>query len=95
MRAGQITAPGRIELIDAGPARPPSHNEVIVALETGCLCGSDIPAFNERHDRYPLPVGLSLHEIVGTVVQTQSPDFDLGDRVLAMPIGLRGLFERY
>jgi len=93
MRAGQITARGRIELVDAGSGRAPAAGNVVVALETACLCGSDIPFFSESHDRYPLPVGLSLHEIVGTIVESASPDFAPGERVLAMPPGLRGLYE--
>ena len=93
MKAGQITGRGRIELVDAAP-RPPAAGEVLVSLETGCLCGSDIPYFSEAHDRYPLAPGLSLHEIVGTIVESASPHFRKGDRVLAMPTGLRGLYER-
>ena len=65
----------------------------MVALETACLCGSDIPYFSDAHDRYPLPTGLSLHEIVGTIIRSASPGFRTGERVLAMPIGLRGLYE--
>jgi threonine dehydrogenase-like Zn-dependent dehydrogenase len=93
MRAGQITARGRIELVDAGTSGAPADGDVVVALETACLCGSDIPYFSDAHDRYPLPVGLSLHEIVGTIVRSASQDFREGERVLAMPIGLRGLYE--
>jgi len=93
MKAGQITALSRIELVDAGHQRVLADGEVIVAPETACLCGSDIPYFSDAHDRYPLPVGLSLHEIVGTIVRSASPDFREGERVLAMPIGLRGLYE--
>ena len=61
----------------AADARPPAGN-VVVALETACLCGSDIPFFSESHDRYPLPVGLSLHEIVGRLSTAPSPDFRAG-----------------
>ena len=93
MKAGQITALGRVEIVDAGRSRPLADGEVIVAPETGCLCGSDIPYFSEAHDRYPLAVGLSLHEIVGRVIDSSSRTFQAGDRVLAMPLGLRGLFE--
>jgi threonine dehydrogenase-like Zn-dependent dehydrogenase len=93
MKAGQITARGRIELVDAGLGRPLAGGEVIVAPETACLCGSDIPYFSEAQERYPLAVGLSLHEIVGRVIDSSSPAFQPGDRVLAMPVGLRGLFE--
>jgi threonine dehydrogenase-like Zn-dependent dehydrogenase len=92
MKAGQITARGRVELVDA-ETRPPAEGEVIVSLETACLCGSDIPYFGDAHGHYPLPIGLSLHEIVGTIVESASQKFRVGDRVLAMPIGLRGLYE--
>ena len=93
MRGGQITALGRIELVDADRGRALAAGDVIVAPETACLCGSDIPYFSEAQDRYPLAVGLSLHEIVGRVIETSSSVFRAGDRVLAMPLGLRGLFE--
>ncbi len=93
MRAGQITALGRIELVAAGRGRALADGDVIVAPETACLCGSDLPYFSEVQERYPLPVGLSLHEIVGRVIESSSSTFRAGDRVLAMPLGLRGLFE--
>src|SRR5258706_12744442 len=93
MKAGQITARGRIELVDAGRRRALVDGEVIVAPQTACLCGSDIPYFSEAQERYPLPVGLSLHEIVGRVIDSSGSTFRVGDRVLAMPLGLRGLFE--
>jgi len=94
MNAAQITARGRISLIDLPePARPqPGH--VIVRAETGCLCGSDIPYFSEQQAVYPLPPGLSLHEIIARVTDSASPAFKAGDRVLAMPPGLAGCAEQ-
>jgi len=94
MKAAQITALGRIHLVDVPDLDTPRTGEVVVTAETGCLCGSDIPFFSEPQPAYPLPVGLSLHEIVGRVTQTSSAAFHVGDRVLAMPIGLRGCAER-
>jgi threonine dehydrogenase-like Zn-dependent dehydrogenase len=73
---------------------PPRAREVIVVPETGCLCGSDIAYFSEAQPSYPLAVGLSLHEIVGRVAESSSGDFQSGDRVLAFPPNLLGLFER-
>ena len=58
MKAGQITGLGRIALIEADEPRPPRDGEVVVAAETGCLCGSDIPFFSEPQPRYPLTPGL-------------------------------------
>ena len=42
---------------------------------------------------YPLPVGLSLHECVGVVVESASSDFREGDFVLALPFDQYGFFE--
>jgi threonine dehydrogenase-like Zn-dependent dehydrogenase len=94
MKAAQIAARGRIALVAVDDPRPPREGEVIVAPETGCLCGSDIPFFAEPQPRYPLTPGLSLHEIVGRVTSSASPAFREGDRVLAMPLGLLGCAEQ-
>jgi len=94
MKVSQITALGRIALIEADEPRPPRDREVVVAAETGCLCGSDVPFFSEPQPGYPLTPGLSLHEIVGRVTSSASPSFRAGDRVLAMPLGLLGCAEQ-
>ena len=94
MKAAQITALGRIELVDVGDLNAPRKDEVTVTAETGCLCGSDIPFFSEPQPAYPLPPGLSLHEIIGRVTASGSASFSAGDRVLAMPPGLFGCAEQ-
>jgi threonine dehydrogenase-like Zn-dependent dehydrogenase len=94
MKAAQITALGRIDLIDVPDLHTPGTDEVIVTAETGCLCGSDIPFFSEPQRVYPLPLGLSLHEIIGRVTASGSPSFGVGERVLAMPPGLVGCAEQ-
>jgi threonine dehydrogenase-like Zn-dependent dehydrogenase len=93
MRAGRITAQHRIELVEVEPPRPPAAGEIIVKIETACLCGSDIAYFSEAQPSYPLPIGLSLHEMIGTVTASASPRFTPGDRVMPLPLGLRGLFD--
>jgi len=94
MKAAQITARGRIELVDTPSPREPQPGQVVVAAETGCLCGSDIPFFSELQPSYPLTTGLSLHEIIGRITASASARFAVGDRVLAMPLGLRGCAEQ-
>jgi threonine dehydrogenase-like Zn-dependent dehydrogenase len=94
MRAAQITARGRIDLVDAADPAAPQPGQVVVAVETGCLCGSDIPFFGEPQPLYPLTAGLSLHEIIGRITASASPSFAVGDRVLAMPLGLLGCAEQ-
>ena len=94
MKAARITAQGRIDVIDVPDPAPPAAGQVIVAAETGCLCGSDIPFFSHAQPSYPLATGLSLHEIIARVTATASPSFHVGDRVLAMPLGLLGCAEQ-
>lgn len=94
MRAAQITARGHVTLVDIPGPPGPAAGQVVVAAETGCLCGSDIPFFSEAQPGYPLAPGLSLHEIIARVVESASPSFRTGDRVLAMPPGLMGCAER-
>jgi len=94
MKAAQIVSRGRIQLIDVPAVAAPAAGQVVVQAETGCLCGSDIPYFSEQHASYPLPAGLSLHEIIARVTDSASPAFKTGDRVLAMPPGLVGCAEQ-
>jgi threonine dehydrogenase-like Zn-dependent dehydrogenase len=94
MKAARITARGKIEVVDTADPAAPAHGQVIVAAQTGCLCGSDIPYFSETQASYPLPIGLSLHEIIGRVTASASAAFKVGDRVLAMPPGLVGCAEQ-
>ena len=42
---------------------------------------------------YPMPIGLSLHECVGTVTESRSARFKVGDFVLGVPMMQRGFFE--
>jgi threonine dehydrogenase-like Zn-dependent dehydrogenase len=96
--AGHIQARGRIELVDIPE---PSLNgagapgQILFEPHLSCLCGSDLPYFDSAHTEYPQPVGYSLHEMIGTIVSTTGQRFRPGDRVLAVPIRQRGLYERY
>jgi len=97
LKAAQIVAPQTIELVEAPRPDPqeagPDH--VLVRVELGTLCGSDLPFFQREFPSYPLPPGLSLHECVGTVVASTSPRFREGDRVLAFPLKQWGLGEYF
>jgi threonine dehydrogenase-like Zn-dependent dehydrogenase len=98
--AGQICAPRKIELIDVPePALEPASSgdepgEIIFQPELACLCGSDIPFFQADPDCIP-QVGHSLHEMIGTVVDTNGRRFKPGDRVLCVPVFQVGLWERF
>jgi len=95
MLAGQITRRRQIELIDHPEPVPGTAGEIVFQPELGCLCGSDIPFFAAEHPEYPLAVGLSLHEMVGTVLWADGSRFHEGQKVLAVPTNHVGIFERF
>jgi len=102
MLAGQITGVRRLVMIEI-PIPEIKNGEILVQLQVGSICGSDLPYFllNKSHpdlagSSTPLPPTLSLHELVGFVVQSRSEQFKEGDRVLALPtIPHTGLAEYF
>lgn len=100
MLAGDMYAPGKIRLIDIPEPTlsdvPPDgiSGQIVFQPETTCLCGSDLPYFN-GWDEWPIEIGHSLHEMIGTVTATNGRRWKVGDRVLAVPVAQQGLFERY
>ncbi|HEY4261916.1 MAG TPA: zinc-binding dehydrogenase [Schlesneria sp.] len=100
MLAGDMYAPGKIRLIDIPEPTltdvPPDgvSGQIIFQPETTCLCGSDLPYFC-GWDEWPIEVGHSLHEMIGTVTATNGKRWKVGERVLAVPVAQQGLFERY
>ncbi len=96
MLAGQITKPCRIELIDiAEPTLPEEPGQILFQPELACLCGSDLPYFDGQLSQEPHQIGHSLHEMIGTVIDTSGNRFRPGDRVLAVPVNQVGFFERF
>lgn len=102
MLAGQIYAPRKIRLIEVPDPHLESHvddpahqGEILFQPQLGCLCGSDLPFFDGQDPEYPCEVGQSLHEIIGTVVETNGTRFRPGDRVLCVPVEHFGLWERF
>lgn len=101
MLASHLVAPGKIELIDVPePELSPvssiksGQGEMIFQPETTCLCGSDLPYFNGS-DEWEIEIGHSLHEMIGTVTETNGQRWKAGDRVLAVPVMQQGLRERF
>jgi threonine dehydrogenase-like Zn-dependent dehydrogenase len=96
MLAGLITARGSIRLVEAPEPGPPEQpGQIVFQPEWACLCGSDLPYFDDERGPYPRTLGHSLHEMIGTVAATSGQRFRPGDRVLAVPVNQVGLFERY
>ena len=102
MLAGQITGTRCLEMIEI-PIPEIEKGEILVQLQVGSICGSDLPyfLFDRSHPALagastPLPPTLSLHELVGLVAQSRSKQFKEGDRVLGLPtIPHRGLAEYF
>src|SRR5438105_1181822 len=101
IRAGQIVAPGRVEIVSIA-APEPAEGQIRVRPTTGCLCGSDLPYFFAdsanpmvRGRTAPLEPGLSLHELIGVVDASRCPQYREGDRVLALPYTHYGLAEAF
>jgi threonine dehydrogenase-like Zn-dependent dehydrogenase len=97
MKAGQIVAWRQANVIDVPEPSladaPPG--QIKVRVERACLCGSDIPWFAHDHHDYPLPVGESIHECLGTIVESTSPHFQEGDFVMALPHNHGALCEYF
>lgn len=95
MLAGQITAPHQIELVEIPEPTLTEPGQILFQPELTCLCGSDLPYFDGQYRTEPHQVGHSLHEMIGTVVDTTGTRFSRGERVLAVPVNQVGLFERF
>jgi threonine dehydrogenase-like Zn-dependent dehydrogenase len=102
MLAGHLTSRRTIELVEVPEPTLTAQDKaprIIFQPELTCLCGSDLPFFDSDFEGhpvpYPQPVGMSLHEMVGTVVATNGSRWKPGTRVLAVPEGQHGFFERF
>lgn len=99
MRAARIVAPRQLEIIEAPIPRIAGRTgePVLVKLHAGVLCASDFPRWTGQAFgiEFPRPLGDSLHECVGEVIESASPRFAPGDRVLAIPYDQQGLAEYF
>jgi threonine dehydrogenase-like Zn-dependent dehydrogenase len=93
MKAAQLVAPRRWELIDAEKPRP-GNGHMLVRLERVAICGSDKPPFCGVHEAYPLLPGATGHEGLGVVEECPSGKYRAGERVLLWGFD-RGLFQEY
>ena len=79
--------------IDAFP-----KGSIKVKTHLTAICGSDSPRFVLKYpaEAYPMNIGISIHECIGTVVASSSNRFAPGDFVQARPTaGIGGLAEYY
>jgi len=97
MKALQVIQPRTFQQVEipAPKLEADGVERILVQPEWVSMCGSDIPFFtgSKRHKTYPLPVAAPIHECVGSVVESTSPQFQAGERVIAIPEGDQGLAE--
>jgi len=93
MRATYVSQPGSIGLVEVEkPGMQPGR--VLVSRQVISLCGSDLHCvYYSPPDEYPLPVGVSGHEYVGIVEESDQDRFRPGDRVLVHVADLTGLAD--
>ena len=86
MKAIQVTGPRRLQLIEA-PVPEPGEGEVLVKLEALSVCGTDMMLYRhpQPEESYPLGLGTPCHECAGTIVQSRSPEWPQGRRVIYLP----------
>jgi len=99
MKAAQIVAPRRFEIVDVDhpDIKREKAGSVLIKTYRSALCGSDMPPFVQDRPTadYPLLAGLSVHECIGTVAETNSGRFKEGDEVLSIPRDRNGLAEYF
>jgi L-iditol 2-dehydrogenase len=90
----QLVAPQELRFVDV-PEPPVAKGEVLVRMEYLAVCGSDLKFYDRDlpHTSYPLPPGRPCHECVGTIEFSSVPDFQPGQRVIAL-VRSGGLVER-
>ena len=87
MKAARISAPKTWEVMDIEtPAI--GDGQCLIQLETWSVCGSDIRhGYGPVHpeEEYPMRMGGPCHECAGTVVESRTDDFQVGQRVIVLP----------
>ncbi len=94
MRAIQVVAPGKVELIDL-PKPSMEPGKVLMRTALVSICGSDWPQVlgSLPEAEYPKDPGWPGHEILGIVEESDCDQFRPGDRVL--DVGYEGGFREY
>jgi L-iditol 2-dehydrogenase len=86
MRALQLVGRGDLVVRTDAEVVPPAEGEVVVQTRYSSVCGSDLHTIFHGPDKgRPMPPGYPGHESVGTVVESRSERFAVGDVVLAVP----------
>ena len=97
MRAARISAPKTWEIMDIDTPTI-DDGQCLIKLERWSVCGSDIrhgygPVLPE--EEYPMRTGAPCHECAGSIVESRTEEFQVGQRVIVLPgrAGTGGLVE--
>ena len=87
MKAARISAPKTWEIMDIETPEI-GDGKCLIKLERWSVCGSDIrhgygPVMPEED--YPMRTGGPCHECAGTVVESRTDEFRVGQRVIVLP----------
>ncbi len=97
MKAVQIVAPGQIQFIETPrPKLKPGY--ALVRPHLLSLCGSDIWMLHHAPpENYPLPLGVTGHEMIGIVEAVDAPDsgIQVGDMTLTLAPKLDAMCEYF
>jgi L-iditol 2-dehydrogenase len=96
MRASYVLEPGRIAVGEFPMPVVRRDGDVLVRMARASICGSDV---HSLFDGFLKPQGVDKpgypgHEGVGTVVESRSPLFHVGDAVLTVP-SVGGCFAQF
>jgi L-iditol 2-dehydrogenase len=99
MFAARIASPKKYEINDI-EIPVINDGQCLIKLEQWSVCGSDIRhAYGPVHpeEEYPMRHGGACHECAGTIVESKSDKFKVGQRVIVLPgqDGPGGLVEYY
>ena len=99
MFAARIASPKKYEIDDI-EIPVINDGQCLIKLEQWSVCGSDIRhAYGPVHpeEEYPMRHGGACHECAGTIVESKSDKFKVGQRVIVLPgqDGPGGLVEYY
>ena len=99
MFAARIASPKKYEIEDID-VPVISDGQCLIKLERWSVCGSDIRhAYGPVHpeEEYPMRQGGACHECAGTILESKSDKFQVGQRVIVLPgaDGPGGLVEYY
>ncbi|MAF53040.1 MAG: hypothetical protein CL694_08525 [Chloroflexi bacterium] len=97
MKAARLSGPKQFEIIDE-PVPELHDGQCLVKMERWSVCGSDIRhGYGPVHpeEEYPMRTGAPCHECIGTIVESRSDKFKVGQRAIVLPTftGPGGLVE--